>query len=150
MSFEDAFRTPRTRLKKIIEVALPDGSIRKFQSFKELHESLAEEFDIPPYSTIVAYVRQKGYTVEQALGFQKSPWEEKYQKYDDLVLNQGYIYVGERMEQSTPVVLEQTKEIFTSVKLLARTYDLDYTSLSEKLNVGYKIDDILKKTGHIK
>ena len=36
------------------------------------------------------------------------------------------------------------------VKLFAKTYGLDYSNISKKINLGWTVEKILKKSGHIK
>ena len=90
----------------------------------------------------------KGQTPEQAFGFEKRPWEQKYIDCDVLVSQNGYEYVGERSPFSEPVIDDVEKKIYTTVKLFAKTFGLDYSNITKKFKAGWTIEQILKKSKH--
>ena len=105
--------------------------------------------DNSSYSTIVGYMG-KGQSPEQAFGFEKRPWELKYEKTDLLVRDNQYQYIGDKSPFSEPVVVDHEKKIYTTVKLFASTYGLDYSNVSKKIKSGWTVEKILKKSGHLK
>jgi hypothetical protein len=150
MSLEEALRTPLTREKSDLTLTLPNGDKRTYPSVKDAFDDLTlKGIAIPSYSTIVSYMG-KGQSPEQAFGFEKRPWELKYKKTDLLVRESQYQYVGEKSPFSEPVVVDHEKKIYTTVKLFASTYGLDYSNVSKKIKSGWTVEEILKKSGHLK
>lgn len=149
ISIEDALLIPLERKIKSLSLKLSDGSISEFKNLQDAHTQLKERgIEVPPYSTIVSFIN-KGYTPEQAFAFEKRPWESKYEKCDLLIAKQGYEYVGEKNAYSIPVIVDIEKKIYTTIKLFAKAYGLDYTTVAEKLKQGQSVEKILKKSGHL-
>ena len=150
MSIEEALSAPKLRNYENIEITLPNHEVKSYKTLQEAHNDfVALGLEVAPYSTVVSFLK-KGQTLEQAFGFSKRPWELSYEKFDELVLNHGYAYEGEKSKFSDPIVVEHEKKIYTSVKLFAKTYGLDYSNISKKINLGWTVEKILKKSGHIK
>ena len=150
MTIEDAIQMPLERKINSISLKLPDGNISKFSNIQDAHNHLNKlGIPVPPYSTIVSFIK-KGYTPEQAFAFEKRPWEIKYEEYDSLVKNKKYEYVGEKNAFSNPVVVDYDKKIYTTIKLFSSAYGLDYTTIAEKIKKGTTVENILKKSGHLK
>lgn len=149
MSIEDALQVPLERKIKALSLKLSDGTISEFKNLQDAHTQLkVQGIKVPPYSTIVSFIN-KGYTPEQAFAFDKRPWESKYDKCDLLISKHGYGYVGEKNPYSNPVIVDVEKKIYTTIKLFAKAYGLDYTTVAEKLKHGKTVEEILKKSGHI-
>jgi len=149
IAIEDAIQMPLEKKVKSISLRLPDGSNAEFKNLQDAHRKLTESnLSVPPYSTIVSFIK-KGYTPEQAFAFEKRPWEQKYDECDLLIKNKGYEYVGEKNPYSIPVIVDYEKKIYTTIKLFASAYGIDYTTVAEKLKKGFTVDEILKKSGHL-
>jgi hypothetical protein len=120
-----------------------------FKTITEAHKKLSDlKLTDTKYQTVVAYLN-RGYTPEQAFGFEKRPWELKYEPLDRLVAIEGYEYVGKKNPYANPVVVDFEKKIYPSIKDFSKTYGLDYTTVADKLKNGDSIEKILKKSGHI-
>ena len=149
ISLEDAFTTPSKKpRKRNLELKTPDGLILTFQSIAEAHRKLSKNYDLPPVSTINHYYTQKNQTLEQAFGFENRPWSSRYDELEKLISKDGYRFVGERNGQSTPVVLNATKEIFSSKKEFAKTFGIEYTTVVTEINRGLSAEEILRKREH--
>ena len=122
--------------------------ILKFQSIAEAHRELSKNYSVPPVSTVNQFFTQKKQTLEQAFGFENRPWKIRYDEFDKLINENGYKFIGERNGQSTPVVLEATKEIFSSKKEFAKTFGIEYTTVATEIKRGLSADEILKKRKH--
>jgi transposase-like protein len=149
ISLEDAFTTPAQKpRKRTLEIKTPDGLILKFQSIAEAHRELSKNYSVPPVSTVNQFFTKKKQTLEQAFGFENRPWKIRYDEFDKLINENGYKFIGERNGQSTPVVLEATKEIFSSKKEFAKTFGIEYTTVATEIKRGLSADEILKKRKH--
>jgi transposase-like protein len=149
ISLEDAFTTPAQKpRKRTLEIKTPDGQVLKFQSIAEAHRELSKKYEVPPVSSINQFFNLKKQTLEQAFGFEKRPWNSRYDKIDKLLNDDGYKFIGEKNGQSTPVVLEATKEIFSSKKEFAKTFGIEYTTVATEIKRGLSADEILKKRKH--
>ncbi len=148
MSIEDAITKPKEKGKESIFLTLPSGKTKIFPSVQEAHQTLvAQKLTAVPYQTVVSYLN-KGQSPEQAFGLEKRPWEQKYIECDLLVSQNGYEYVGERSPFSEPVIDDVEKKIYTSVKLFAKTFGLDYSNITKKIKAGWTVEQILKKSKH--
>ena len=149
ISLEDAFTMPPQKFRKrILEIKTPDGLILSFHSIAEAHRELSKSYVLPPVSTINQLFTQKKQTLEQAFGFEKRPWSSRYEELEKLIFESGYRFIGERNGQSTPLILESTKEIFSSKKEFAKTFGIEYTTVASELKRGLTADEILKKRKH--
>ena len=148
MSIEDAITKPKEKGKESISLTFPSGETQIFPSVQEAHQALtAQKLTVVPYQTVVSYLN-KGQTPEQAFGLEKRPWEQKYIECDVLVSQNGYEYVGERSPFSEPVIDDVEKKIYTTVKLFAKTFGLDYSNITKKIKAGWTVEQILKKSKH--
>jgi len=149
-TIEEALLEPPLRKEKEITIKLSNGEVKKYKNLQVARNELVKQgFDVAPYSTVVSFMN-KGYTIEQAFGFSKRPWEIALEKYEKLVVDDGYLFVGEKNAFSDPVVVEHEKKIYTSVKLFSKSYGLDYSNISKKLKSGWTVNEILIKSGHLK
>lgn len=149
LSIEDALLKPNDRRTEGVTITLPSGEICSYKNIQSAHKELTRlGHKISPYSTVVSYL-SKGQTVEQAFGFESRPWELKYKELDSLVEKYGYQFVGDKNEYSEPIVAHHEKRIYTSIKLFARTYCIDYSNTTKKLKNGKTIEEILKESGHL-
>ncbi len=148
ISIEDAITKPKEKGKESISLTFPSGETQIFPSVQEAHQALtAQKLTVVPYQTVVSYLN-KGQTPEQAFGLEKRPWEQKYIECDVLVSQNGYEYVGERSPFSEPVIDDVEKKIYTTVKLFAKTFGLDYSNITKKIKAGWTVEQILKKSKH--
>jgi hypothetical protein len=149
MSIEDAMTKPKEKKKASLALSLPSGESKLFLSVQEAHKFLtAQKLTLVPYQTVISYLN-KGQTPEQAFGLSKRPWELKYIDCDLLVSQNGYEYVGEKSPFSEqPVIDDLEKKIYTTVKLFANTFGLDYSNITKKIKAGWTVEQILKKSKH--
>ncbi len=148
MSLDDAITKPKEKGRESISLTLPSGETKIFPSVQEAHQTLAaQKLTTVPYQTVVSYLN-KGQSPEQAFGLKKRPWEQKYIECDLLVSQNGYEYVGERSPFAEPVIDDVEKKIYTSVKLFAKTFGLDYSNITKKIKAGWTVEQILKKSKH--
>ena len=149
LSPEDALSKPKEKGIESLTLKLPNNQTMTFSTVTEAHEKLtSSELTTTKYQTVVSYLK-KGYTPEQAFGLEMRPWELKYVPLDQLVAQQGYEYVGKKNPFADPVVVDHEKKIYPSIKDFAKTYGLDYTTVSGKVKKGVSIPEILKQSGHI-
>ena len=149
LSPDDAIAKPKDRLIKNFDIKLPDGSVKNYESLKKAHKELTNlGVTNVPYSSLVTFI-SKGYTPEQAFGFESRPWEEIYKKCDELVNNQGYEYVGNKLPSSIPIIVDYEKKIYTTIKFFTKAFGLNYYTIAEKIQQGVTVAEILKKSGHL-
>ena len=149
MSPEEAISKPKEKGSESLEIKLPNNETLTFKSVSDAHRSLtALKITNAPYQTVVSYLN-KGLTPEQAFGFAKRPWELKYKKCDELVANKSYEYVGNKNPYAEPVIVDHEKKIYPSIKEFAKTYGLDYTTVTERIKTGVPIETILRLSGHL-
>jgi hypothetical protein len=146
MTVEQAISAKKRRRKNII-VAI-DGQQLIFKNIRDAYDSLRKTHVLPAYSAVVQRI-EKGETSEAAFGLVARPWKSRFSKVNQLVESQGFRLIGELKSWSQPVVLEQTKEVFASVRDFAKTFGLEYTSAAERLKKGMSPEDILRKSGHL-
>ena len=149
---------PKEKRKESLALSLPSGESKLFPSVQEAHKFLtAQKLTLVPYQTVISYLNyqtvisylNKGQTPEQAFGLSKRPWELKYIDCDLLVSQNGYEYVGEKSPFSEqPVIDDFEKKIYTTVKLFANTFGLDYSNITKKIKAGWTVEQILKKSKH--
>jgi len=149
MTPEDAFSKPKQKGIEYITIKLPSGESMRFDTIKCAHNKLTElNFSIAAYQTVVSYLN-KGYTPEQSFGFEKRPWEFKFKNLDQLVLEEGFEFIGKKHHLSIPVAVDFEKKIYLSIGEFCKAYGLDFTTAAENIKKGMSIEEILKKSGHI-
>ena len=150
---EEILRTPKRFSTKKIEFNLPDGEIKKYNSIKlalEDWQTLAKDFGLniskrkPAYQTVVSYLND-GQEIEQAFGLIDRPWKKELQNIYKLINGKGYRLIGKLNGQGAPVVDGENKEIFASVKLFAKEYNYEYTTIAEEIKKGLTVEQIRKK-----
>jgi hypothetical protein len=146
MTVEQAISAKKRTRKSIVMVI--DGQQLSFRNIRDAYDSLRKTRILPAYSAVVQRI-EKGETSEAAFGLVARPWKSRFSKVNQLVESQGFRLVGDLKSWSEPVVLEQTKEVFASVRDFAKTYGLEYTSAAERLKKGMSPEDILRKSGHL-
>jgi len=146
ISLEDAFTTPPQKPRqRTLEIKTPDGQVFQFQSIAAAHRELSKKYELPPVSSVNQFFNVKKQTPEQAFGFEKRPWNSRYDKIDKLLNDDGYKFIGEKNGQSSPAILEATKEIFSSKKEFAKTFRIKYTTVVAEIKRGLSADEILRK-----
>ena len=122
-----------------ISVKTPDGDIVTGTK-KDLHSKLRERFpnSVPKtYQTIIARLNKPNWSNEQAFGFDYPP---DLLPIKHLVELEGYSWANGKApdfvaQDGKPVVLHQTKEIFSNQTQFADTYGLPVDMVSDFLNV---------------
>jgi len=149
ISLEDAFTTPPQKPRqRTLKIKTPDGQVLQFQSIAEAHRELSKKYEVPPVSSVNQFFTLKKQTLEQAFGFSKRPWNSRYDVIDKLLNDGNYKFIGEKNGQSSPVILEATKEIFSSKKEFAKTFGIEYTTVASEIKRGLSADEILRKRKH--
>lgn len=150
MSYEDAFSIPHKKGKTDnFTITTPDGKTHVFESIADAHRQLSANYKAcAALTTVVAYINIKKYTPEQAFGFSPRPWEKVYAEVDNLITKDGYKLIGEKDGQSKPVILHAKKEIYSSVKVFAKEWGIEYTTAAEEIKKGFSAEKILSKRDH--
>ena len=141
-----------TRERKLVSVITPDGDIRN-GSIKELHDALLAVYpELVPksYTTVQSRLSKPHWDCQQAFGFDYPP---DLQEIKSLIEEDGYKWAeGKkpdfRSHQDTkPVVLHQTREVFVSQRIFAEVYKITGDQLSDFISKGMSADQILEKLG---
>lgn len=149
ISNEDAFSMPHKTGKSEITITTPDGKTHLFESITAAHKQLSLKYVVQAsLTTVVSYINNKKLTPEQAFGFAPRPWEKAYPEIDKLIAKEGYRLIGKRDGQSKPVILHAKKEIYSSVKVFAKEWGIDYTTAVEEIKAGLAAEVILQKRQH--
>lgn len=149
MTLEEAFSAPPLRDRNTeVTLTTPDRVSHTFESLADAHRSLGAHYEVPPYSSIVALLKEGGLTLEQAFGFASRPWKEKYPELDRLIENEDYTLIGKKSANADPVVLHVMKEVFATIKEFADSFGYDYATIAQEIKKGLTPDQILVKQKH--
>lgn len=142
-TYEDAL-LQKGASPKAIQIKYQNKNL-KFDNKAAAHKALSKMLKkIPTYSSVIASIN-KGHTYEQAFGIDKPKWEKDLNWVYDLVNNEGYTLTGKLDGQSKPVVYQKNKEVFSSVKVFARTYGFEYTTIAAEIKKGLTAAEIVEK-----
>ena len=126
------------------QVRLCDGRVLEGDSIADLFKRVCEslkDYENFKYSTVVSR-RNKGWTMEQAFGFEVPP---NYTEVNRL-LSKGYVYfprspVGD--DNTKPIVLHSLKKIYISQKHFADEHGIPADYVCDKLKAGWDADKII-------
>ena len=145
-AIEKSLKEPKKSQPKKIDVIYKNKKLsfaKLVDAFKYFEEN---KINILPKSTVTSNLRKEGYTTEQAFGFDDPPWKKDvswvYKKEKE-----GYTLTGVFDKNCNPIIHEEEKEIFASIKKFCSVYNFDHSTITEeyKNGKGISLQQIIDK-----
>ena len=137
-ALESILLSPNERsTERVGPVEGPNGeTYGDWDNYEDMVSSLRAEFpthEFPTANNVRGFVKDRGYTLEQALRFHNPPWMEtdEWRHVEHLISEQGFEFRGRRKPQAIPVPVYSKKVIFESQKAFAQAISYDAGDLGK-------------------